>query len=58
MCNKLCGKCNKWKSNGGMTSFGAAYNEKLLSNKLGNCTITGRLKNELNGCDIKERKSR
>lgn len=52
MCElNLCKKCDKWKPNGGTTSIGAVYNNPLLSHKLGNCEVTGKLKNELNRYD-------
>lgn len=46
----LCGKCKSFVPNGGVTSIGAVYNEPVRSDKLGNCKITGELKNELNSC--------
>lgn len=55
MCQiKLCRDCNKWKPNGGITSMGIIYDNPSLSSKLGNCEVTGKLKNELNGCDCEE----
>lgn len=52
----LCGNCEYFRPNGGVTSDGAIYSGLIRSRKLGNCVCPiepkyGRLKNEHNGCE-------
>lgn len=46
----LCKQCENFILNGGTTSFEVVYNLNNPS-KLGNCKLTGELKNELNSCN-------
>lgn len=55
-CKGLCGSCEHFKPNGGVTSDSAVYSGLILPVKLGNCDCPiepkySRLKNEHNGCD-------
>lgn len=52
-CSERCGKCTEFKKNNCKDCNSVIYGTTSLT--LGNCLITGRLRNELNACDLTDK---